>query len=140
MKKIHALILSNLLLVVACSQSDNAQKTSANPVQVSPALQEIKHPEKEKKAMTITLTGTLHYYPMEGGFYGLETANGQKVLPMNLKKTDQQDGAEVELRGHFKDLMTIQQWGKPFMVEQVKIIKPGNPNKPSDAESSFVEK
>ena len=45
---------------------------------------------------------------------------------MNLKKEFQQDGAVIKVQGHeLKDVMTIQQWGTPFSITHIELVKAG---------------
>jgi hypothetical protein len=72
----------------------------------------------------ISFTATVKHMKMEGGFYGLLTEEGQQWLPMNLKKEFKKHGAVVKVKGHeIKDMMTIQQWGKPFSITDIQLIK-----------------
>lgn len=81
----------------------------------------------EKKQMErVLMQGTVRFMNLEGGFYGIITKDGRRLLPMNLKKELRQDGAIIEFSGDVvKDVMTIQQWGTPFKIEEIKLIKPG---------------
>ncbi|WP_448549606.1 hypothetical protein [Thalassotalea fusca] len=68
----------------------------------------------------------VEYIGLEGGFYGIITNNGQKLLPANLSKELRQDGAIVELSGYFEQgVITFQQWGKPFKITSIKLLKEG---------------
>ena len=71
-------------------------------------------------------TATIKYMNFEGGFFGLITAEGEKLLPMNLAKEFHQDGAKVKVQGQLvTDMMTIQQWGAPFHITKIELIKAG---------------
>ncbi len=77
---------------------------------------------KEQKLQQVTVK----YFDFEGGFYGLVGKDGKKLLPMNLAKKYQVDGSILKVRGHIiKGMMTIQQWGTPFEVTDVELIKLG---------------
>lgn len=76
---------------------------------------------------------TIKYFNLEGGFYGLITQSGTKYLPMNLEKAFQQDGAKVKFIGkEVKGMITIQQWGKPFKINEMQLIKAGQPKEESE--------
>ena len=61
------------------------------------------------------------------GFFGLVTKKGTKLLPMNLTKTYHQHGAIVKFRGvMLKEMVTIQQWGTPFKIEDIELIESGD--------------
>lgn len=59
-------------------------------------------------------------FDFEGGFYGLITADGQKLLPMNLSNEFQKDGLMVKIQGvRLEGMMTIQQWGEPYKITAI---------------------
>ena len=69
---------------------------------------------------------TVKYLNFEGGFHGLVSKNGEKMLPMNLPVKYKVDGTILRVEGHFiKDMATTQQWGKPFKVTNIELIKMG---------------
>ncbi|NQZ21687.1 MAG: hypothetical protein HRT53_06460 [Colwellia sp.] len=72
----------------------------------------------------VSFTATVKYIKVEGGFYGLLTKDGQRWLPMNLKNKFKQNGTVIKVVGHeINDMMTIQQWGKPFSITDIQLIK-----------------
>jgi len=71
--------------------------------------------------------GTIQFMSFEAGFYGIVTDNNLKFLPVNLKNEYKQDGAVITFTGKLlKDIKTIEQWGSPFEIKDIQIIKPGN--------------
>ncbi|MFT6919601.1 MAG: hypothetical protein ACJA2G_002237 [Cognaticolwellia sp.] len=70
--------------------------------------------------------GRVQFLNLEGGFYGIITDSGKKLLPMNMAKEFAQNGAIVRVKGKVKDVMTIQQWGTPFTITDIELIKSGN--------------
>ncbi|WP_105189238.1 hypothetical protein [Pseudoalteromonas sp. T1lg48] len=75
------------------------------------------------------------YFNLEGGFFGLLTSDGKRLLPLNLPAKFSHHGARIKLRGYEqRDMMTIQQWGTPFHLTQIDFIDPDNtgarPNNP----------
>jgi hypothetical protein len=70
--------------------------------------------------------GRVQFLNLEGGFYGIITDSGKKLLPMNMTKEFAQNGAIVRVKGKVKDVMTIQQWGTPFTINDIELIKPGS--------------
>jgi len=79
---------------------------------------------EQPRVKEISFTATVKYMQMEGGFYGFLTEDGQRWLPMNLKGKFKKNGAVVRVLGHeLKNIMTIQQWGKPFSITEIKLIK-----------------
>jgi len=121
--------------------SEKAESDASNIVQPKQTMQEnvnqksnatsnkavqIKEAKIINKEMTVWKKATVKYMQLEGGFYGLITENGQKLLPMGLPKAFQQDGAVVNVLGKVKkDVMTFQQWGTPFEITEIKLIKAG---------------
>jgi len=77
-----------------------------------------------------TYTGTIIHMAFEGGFYGIVTDNNLKFLPNNLAAQYQQNGAIIEFTGKvITDTYTIEQWGTPFNIGEINLIKPGNTTK-----------
>lgn len=70
--------------------------------------------------------GKVHYLKFEGGFYGIVTNQSEKLLPMNLPKEYRLEGTVLALKGDLiKDMLTTQQWGKPFKINQYKVLELG---------------
>jgi hypothetical protein len=82
--------------------------------------------EKLKDGFNSWQRGRVQFLNLEGGFYGIITDSGKKLLPMNMAKEFAQNGAIIRVKGKVKDVMTIQQWGTPFMITDIELIKPGN--------------
>jgi hypothetical protein len=77
-------------------------------------------------AKQLSFTATVKYMNLEGGFFGLISKEGKHWLPMNLKKEFQQNGAVIAVRGNaIEGMMTIQQWGTPFSITHIELIKAG---------------
>ncbi|MGL1958181.1 MAG: hypothetical protein OCD00_12780 [Colwellia sp.] len=82
--------------------------------------------EKNNDAQQKWQVVTVKYFSFEGGFFGLVSKNGVKLLPMNLKKNYKIDGTILKVIGHVdNDIMTIQQWGTPFNITAVELVKIG---------------
>ncbi len=68
--------------------------------------------------------GKIIFKNLEGGFYGLITDKQQKLLPVNLAISFQKNGLIVKFKGQeLTDIMTIQQWGTPFKLSNIELIK-----------------
>ncbi len=116
-----ALILFSLclLLLASCSQANNKP---AEQIHNANAKAEKMTANKDK----IWHQVTVNYYDIEGGFYGLVSKNGEKLLPRNLAKEYQVSGTELKVKGLIiKDMVTIQQWGQVFEITDVELIKLG---------------
>lgn len=71
---------------------------------------------------TLTITATVVYKNLEGGFWALDADDGAKYNPINLPETFQEDGlrvrAEVKPR---PEIMSIHQYG--MLVEIQSMVK-----------------
>ncbi|WOH36941.1 hypothetical protein RI844_16440 [Thalassotalea fonticola] len=121
------------LVTYACAHEKSFTENPTKVLNTKEALPMKHHtpppPSELSKAPVHTewYVGTLKYYNLEGGFFGFIGDNGERFLPLNLDKKYQQNGARIKMLGKVdNDIMTIQQWGQPFRVEQVEIIKAGN--------------
>ncbi|WNC69022.1 hypothetical protein RI845_02445 [Thalassotalea nanhaiensis] len=133
------MIVSTTLITSACANESLSETstTASNTEKALPMKHHTPPPTSELSKAPIQgqwYVGTLKFYNLEGGFFGFTGDNGERFLPLNLDKKYQQNGAKIKIFGKVdNDIMTIQQWGKPFRVEQVEIIKAGkqstvNPN------------
>mgnify|MGYP000414179557 CR=1 FL=1 len=69
---------------------------------------------------------SVKYFGLEGGFYGLISKDGAKLLPMNLPVKYKIDGTLLRIKGHeITDIMTIQQWGQPYQITDLELIQLG---------------
>lgn len=60
----------------------------------------------------VEFTGEVIYVPVEGGFYGIISSNGQKLNPMNLDESLKREGTALE--GVYRvreDVVGFRQWG-----------------------------
>jgi len=128
-KKMQFSILILPWLLVSCMQQEakttdpTASSTSKSQHSIQPKSQQ----NKTMKSSTIlSYKGTIKYFQMEGGFYGIITDKGEKFLPMNLDKKYLTPGTVIQFSGNqVKGMMTIQQWGIPFKIKSVKLIRQG---------------
>ncbi len=97
----------------------------ATPIHTKEALKGHKM-ESLKDGFSDWQRGRVQFLNLEGGFYGIITDSGNKILPMNLAKEFAQNGAVVRIKGKVKNVMTIQQWGTPFTITDIELITPGN--------------
>lgn len=147
-------ILSTLaitFLLSACGSSSN-DKAESNQVKTDAAVaQETKDNNTQQEAIKLVATpmnaneelkghkmndakddlsnwqrGRVQFLNLEGGFYGIITDSGRKILPMNMAQEFAQNGAIVRIKGKVKNVMTIQQWGTPFTITEIELITPGN--------------
>lgn len=126
-------MLSSLSLVACAEEQVNVVKSDSSTL---PEKHQIPPPsalDKGSKKVQKWHTGKLQFINLEGGFYGFIGDNGERLLPLGLDKKYRQHGAEIKILGYIdKDIMTIQQWGQPFKVLKVEMIKEGTKVPPSD--------
>lgn len=136
--KKSVIVFISVFLLVACSEQATAtiekEKVKSTPKAPVSKPSPQSSPNLVKSSSQITgikimwQTATVKYMQLEGGFWGLVTDKGQQLLPMNLAKEFRQINAVVKFRGHIKnDVMTIQQWGTPFEITEMTLIKAGIP-------------
>jgi hypothetical protein len=120
------LLITLLSSLIGCQQQANSQAEE-------PKTESKELTEKKQELKAMTFQGTIRHMKLEGGFYGIVTVDGKKLLPQNLADEHRVDGTVVEFSGEFIDVMTIQQWGKPFTISNIKVLKKGE-NKSSKSE------
>jgi hypothetical protein len=121
MKKILLLLLSSMLSLglTACSKANNDQPQPQETLKVGDS--QVTDEQKQNWQQV-----TVKYYDFEGGFYGLTTKAGDKLLPMNLAKQYQLPGTVLKVKGQIiTGMATIQQWGQPFTINDTELIKLG---------------
>ncbi len=149
-KKILSMLAMTLLLS-ACGSSSK-DKEESNTVKADTAVaQETKDNNTQQETIKLVATpvnaneelkghkmndlkdelsgwqrGRVQFLNLEGGFYGIITDSGKKILPMNMAKEFAQNGAIVRVKGKVKNVLTIQQWGTPFTITEIELITPGN--------------
>jgi hypothetical protein len=71
---------------------------------------------RDEPKQTLTMTGTIQYIDLEGGFFGIAGDDGEKYLPINLEEAFRKDGLRVRFEARPEDVMTIYQWGTPVRL------------------------
>ena len=131
----HLKVLPLILLMLGCTQPEQKVSTiENNPVDATNI--ETTPSEKNTTLMTeestLPFTGTIQYFNLEGGFHGIITNDGKKLLPKNLAKEFLVDGTIISFSGSpIKNKVTFQQWGQLFKIDKVQLIKKGTKNAPS---------
>ncbi len=135
MQVISKVFLYLLVLFISACTSLSAEQTSLSKQQAQPSekqaiLLKQKAATQEGKPMIKMHQSwqqfTVKYINLEGGFFGLVSEKGAKLLPMNLPKQYRVNGTILRIKGEpIKNIMTIQQWGQPFKVIDVELIKMG---------------
>lgn len=123
--KLWVTVSSLLMLLMACQATKEGNENGVAQSNTNKTHEAGKKLTSEFKQVTVV------YNRFEGGFYGLLTHDGKKLLPLNLDKNYRQDGAILQVKGEVaNDAMTIQQWGTPFKISSVKIVKEGRKKVP----------
>lgn len=79
--------------------------------------------ETPAPADLISGEGTITYFDLEGGFYGLIADDGSRYDPLGLDEAFRQDGLRVRFRARPRTgVMTIRQWGKPVEILEIAQI------------------
>ena len=105
------LLLGVLGAAAACS-------TQPPPETVTPTPPE--NPKDASARNLVSGVGTITFFDLEGGFYGLVADDGARYDPMNLDEAFQQDGLRVRFRARLQTgVMTIRQWGKPVEIVEI---------------------
>lgn len=131
----HLKVLPLILLMTGCTQSEQKLSTIENNPAATTNIETTPSEKKNTRMAeesTLPFTGTIQYFNLEGGFYGIITNNGKKLLPKNLAKEFLVDGTIITFSGSpVKNTMTFQQWGQLFKVDKVQLIKKGTKKAPS---------
>lgn len=131
MKKLSLLLMS-VISLSACQASDTNEQMPANDAAAIERQAKVAEKELDTQMMKQWQKGKVVFNEFEGGFFGIVTDSGEKLLPMNLKTEYRQAGAIVKFKGKKNnDVMTIQQWGTPFTIESIELISKGKPPKNS---------
>jgi hypothetical protein len=122
----RSILLSIIFLLGATGCSPMSEEIMQTPVKSTNDNSNIKHQANTWQKVTV------NYYNFEGGFYGLVTSTGIKLLPMNLAPKYEVPGTVLKIKGEMiKDMITIQQWGQPYKVSDVELITLGKVDDPN---------
>jgi hypothetical protein len=73
-------------------------------------------------AQTFESSGTVKYFSLEGGFFGITGDNGVNYDPMNLGKEFCMDGLKIQFTGKIRDdIMSTRNWGT--IIEIISVQK-----------------
>ncbi|MCW8090676.1 hypothetical protein [Alteromonas sp. ASW11-130] len=116
------------LALLGCSPELSSNNTSPVPVEEAsarPQEVEMKQPKerKENSAISQSMTGTIVYKNLEGGFYAFNSDSGEKFTFQRLPKEFHKHGLKIKVWGKpRKDVMTFTQYGTVFEVEKAEVI------------------
>ena len=73
------------------------------------------------KEETLSLTGTIVFVDLEGGFYGFIADSGEHYFPLNLEKQYKIDKTKVRIEGKIrKDIVTFTMWGTSLEILKIE--------------------
>ena len=106
------------VMIIGCA----GEKTEATPsLEVSHQSKQSADDQEDKNM--ITITGTVVFKQLEGGFYGLDADDGKKYLPQGMKKSLLKNGMKVRVKGYIlTDMLTFQQYGEVLKVIETEMI------------------
>lgn len=88
--------------------------------------------QQNDETALITVTGTIYFKPLEGGFYALDASDGRKFMPRGMDKDLLKNGMVVEVTGVIlEDMLTFQQYGQVLKVKSAKMIDDSQVEKPN---------
>lgn len=131
--------LSFCLLLGACSQPDPAVTSTPSGDKAYATTDSGQSDGENNGIKQVKVKGTIRFKPMEGGFFALESVNGQKYTLMGLPKAHKRDGLIVEIEGSVNpDMMTIYQFGEPLKVTHVNVIDDSKAEKAKPVNNSNI--
>ncbi len=69
----------------------------------------------------ISMTGTIKFIDIEGGFYGFLADNGERYFPVNLDQQYKVNNMKVRIEGKIrKNVMTTVMWGTPLEILKIE--------------------
>ncbi|MBP1928775.1 heat shock protein HslJ [Methanolinea mesophila] len=78
----------------------------------------------------ISASGTVRYFDLEGGFYGIVADDGAHYYPLNLPAAYAADGARIRFTATEEDVATIAMWGVPVTLLSVEPLDTPAGNSP----------
>ena len=116
-------LLCSLGLLTAC-QTENVSDIDTNTVVTEEKTTQITKVKKENQVQDVSewQQGQLVFVQLEGGFYGIISSTGEKLLPLNLSETYAQAGATIRFKAEKSSVETIQQWGRPVTILAIELI------------------
>lgn len=103
-------------------EHESPQSTSAPKVSNTKPNRQKESEITNKETANTWLEGKVVFNKFEGGFYGIELTTGEKLLPLNLAEPYLIAGTVVRVKVEKQKLMTIQQWGTPVNILDIKLV------------------
>ncbi len=71
----------------------------------------------------MTITGTVVYVELSGGFWGIEGDDARQWLPVGMPNAIKKKGLKVKIKGKEpEDYMSIFMWGTPIEIQSYELI------------------
>lgn len=81
------------------------------------------HAADSQPNTAVTFTGKIVHVMVEGGFYGIESTQGSKYLPINLPALLKHDGLTVQVQAEIaKEILGLQMWGQYIRLRNIAVI------------------
>ncbi|OQW93389.1 MAG: hypothetical protein BWK79_11410 [Beggiatoa sp. IS2] len=72
---------------------------------------------------SVTFTGKIVHVAVEGGFYGIQSTQGSKYLPISLPALLKYDGLTVQVQAEIaKEILGLQMWGQYIRLRNIAVI------------------
>lgn len=85
---------------------------------IFPESQAVQPPGEPVSPLTV---GVVERVELEGGFFGIITETGEKLLPVHLPEKFKKSGLTVRLRyRELNNVMTARMWGKSVMILEIE--------------------
>ena len=105
----------------------SAALAAASVPAVTPACVWAGAPQRADKAAgePFSVTATIRYIELEGGFYGIFSDDGRRFDPLNLPREYAADGLRVKVAGRtVPDRLSFHMWGTVVQIESIARISP----------------
>ncbi|GFD80088.1 hypothetical protein KUL118_29500 [Tenacibaculum sp. KUL118] len=131
-----ALMFTSALTLIACSSDEENKdvtmvdkekqiQSEAESVPKELVAEPVTQAEavEENVKGEVTMTGSIIYKDLEGGFYAFIAEDGGRFTLHGLDETYQKNGLIVEVKGTPKpEMMTITQFGTVLQISSVKVL------------------
>ena len=129
--RISLLIIALTSFMLGACQAQTPMDNTSN-IDNKTETKEVEMEETTPNKNLTTISGTVLYKSLEGGFWALTTKEGKNYTLKRLPKAYRRHGLIVKISGEaLTDVMTITQFGTLFKVEQVTIINSNNVKSPA---------
>ena len=130
MKFNTAILIVASLFVFGCNQSTHsAKEASPDPIAVETDIQspEVQAELEKSMSQSQTMTGTIVYKELEGGFYAFVASTGENFILTGINPDYIKTGIVLEISGTPKpDVMTTTMFGTVFEVEHAIVVDDTN--------------